>query len=183
MRIKPAHIPYIANKIILDLMHSSFVKIKDDNQKLIKITKEILEIDVLNERKLDEKAKELLESQEDEIEFMQIDRKNMFWMIKKKLASEFKFILDSEDRYNNISHKILKNLIDEDLINFNVSENRVKNLIFSSIMAYLKEYEKLEDVVYEKISNYKRKLIPGSEEYELVFEKLYQEELRKKGLL
>ncbi|HEC1804327.1 TPA: DUF507 family protein, partial [Campylobacter lari] len=26
-------------------------------------------------------------------------------------------------------------------------------------------------------------LIPGSEEYELIFEKLYQEELRKKGLL
>ncbi|WP_291952479.1 DUF507 family protein [Campylobacter sp.] len=183
MRIKPAHIPYIANKIILDLANSSFVKIKDDSQKLIKTAKEILEIDVLNERKLDEKTKELLESQEDEIEFMQIDRKNMFWMIKKKLADEFKFILDKEDRYNNLAHKILENLVNENLINYSVSENRVKNLIFSSIMTYLKEYEKLEDLVYEKISNYKRKLIPGSEEYDLVFEKLYQEELRKRGLL
>lgn len=104
-------------------------------------------------------------------------------MIKKKLASEFKFMLDKEDRYNNLAHKVLENLVNEDLINYNVSENRVKNLIFSSIMTYLKEYENLEDLVYEKISNYKRKLIPGSEEYELVFEKLYQEELRKKGLL
>ncbi|EAL6659623.1 DUF507 family protein, partial [Campylobacter coli] len=40
----------------------------------------------------------------------------------------------------------------------------------------------LEDEVYEKISNYKTKPIPGSEEYELIFEKLYQEELRKKGI-
>ncbi|EEP6734028.1 DUF507 family protein, partial [Campylobacter jejuni] len=52
----------------------------------------------------------------------------------------------------------------------------------SSIESYLKIYEKLEDEVYEKISNYKTKPIPGSEEYDLIFEKLYQEELRKKGM-
>ena len=28
-----------------------------------------------------------------------------------------------------------------------------------------------------------QKLIPGTEEYELVFEKLYEEELRKRGML
>ena len=63
-----------------------------------------------------------------------------------------------------------------------MSENRVKNLIFSSIEDYLKIYETIEDDVYDKISNYKNKPVPGSEEYELIFEKLYQEELRKKGM-
>ena len=160
MRIKLPHIPYIANKMMLDIANSSFVEIKDQLEKLKVCIIEVLEKDILNERKLDERVKELLEQQEDEMELMQVDRKNMFWLVKKKLEE----------------------LVENDYINFIVSENRVKNLIFSSIESYLKIYEKLEDEVYEKISNYKTKPIPGSEEYDLIFEKLYQEELRKKGM-
>ncbi len=182
MRIKLPHIPYITNKIMLDIAHSSFVEIKDNIEKLNPCIKQILEDDLMNERKLDERVKELLEQQEDEMELMQVDRKNMFWLVKKKLAPEFGVILNSEDRHNHLAHRILEELIESDYINFVVSENRVKNLIFSSIDDYLKIYEKLEDEVYEKISNYKTKPIPGSEEYELIFEKLYQEELRKKGM-
>ena len=59
-------------------------------------------------------------------------------------------------------------------------------IIFLSVNVieeYLKSYEKIEDEVIEKIEGYKRKLIPGTEEYELVFEKLYEEELRKQDML
>ncbi|MCW1359678.1 DUF507 family protein [Campylobacter sp. US33a] len=183
MRIKLPHVPYICNKIVLDMVNSSFIEIKDNIDNLNKSAREILEQDLAQERKLDEKAKELLQEQEEEMELMQVDRKNMFWLVKKKLAPDFGVILNSEDRYNNLAHKILENFVENDYINFNVSENRVKNLIFLSIESYLKIYEDLEDEVLEKILNYKKKLIPGSEEYELVFEKLYQEELRKKGML
>lgn len=182
MRIKLPHVPYIANKIVLDITNSSFIEIKDQLEKLHHHIKSILEQDLANEKKLDERARELLERQEDEMELMQVDRKNMFWLVKKKLAPEYGVIFDREDRHNHIAHQILSCLVEEDCINFIVSENRVKNLIFSSIDEYLKTYESIEDVVYDKISNYKSKPVPGSEEYELIFEKLYQEELRKKGM-
>ena len=182
MRIKLPHIPYIANKIMLDIANSSFIEIKDQLEKLNQSVKNVLEKDAMNEKKLDEKVKELLEEQEEEMELMQVDRKNMFWLVKKKLANDFGVILNSEDRHNHLAHQILNELIENDFINFVVSENRVKNLIFLSIENYLKIYEKLEDEVYDKIRNYKTKPIPGSEEYELIFEKLYQEELRKKGM-
>lgn len=182
MRIKLPHIPYIANKIMLDIVNSSFIEIKDQLEKLNQSVKNVLEKDAMNEKKLDERVKELLEEQEEEMELMQVDRKNMFWLVKKKLANDFGVILNSEDRHNHLAHQILNELIENDFINFVVSENRVKNLIFLSIENYLKIYEKLEDEVYDKISNYKTKPIPGSEEYELIFEKLYQEELRKKGM-
>ncbi|EAL6676920.1 TPA: DUF507 family protein, partial [Campylobacter jejuni] len=95
MRIKLPHIPYIANKMMLDIANSSFVEIKDQLEKLKVCIIEVLEKDILNERKLDERVKELLEQQEDEMELMQVDRKNMFWLVKKKLAPEFNVILDS----------------------------------------------------------------------------------------
>ena len=69
------------------------------------------------------------------------------------------------------------------MIDYKVSENRLKTIIYNAIEEYLKSYQKIEDEVYEKIDGYKQKLIPGTEEYELVFEKLYEEELRKRGML
>ncbi|HJE66514.1 MAG TPA: DUF507 family protein, partial [Campylobacter avium] len=95
MRIKQAHIPYIANKIVLDMVNSSFVELKDNSDNLLSKSKEILENDLFKERSLDERVKELLEEQEDEMEFMQIDRKNMFWLVKKKLAPDFDVILNN----------------------------------------------------------------------------------------
>ena len=133
MRIKQAHIPYIANKIVLDMVNSSFVELKDNSDNLLSKSKEILEKDLFKERSLDERVKELLEEQEDEMEFMQVDRKNMFWLVKKRLAPEFDVILNNEDRHNDLAHKILSAFVDNDFINFDVSENRIKNLIvFSS---------------------------------------------------
>ena len=55
------------------------------------------------------------------------------------------------------------------LVDYSVSENRVKNVIYGSIDEYLKSYEKIEDKVYEMMQNYKRKLIPGTDEYDLNF--------------
>ncbi|NGP56457.1 DUF507 family protein, partial [Helicobacter pylori] len=51
------------------------------------------------------------------------------------------------------------------------------------IDTYSKAYESIENEVHEKIKHYKRKLPVGSDEYELVFERLYEEELRRKGFL
>ena len=42
-------------------------------------------------------------------------------MIKKKLAPEFGVILSYEDRYSDLSHKILDSLYEADLINYDVS--------------------------------------------------------------
>lgn len=183
MRIKLPHTPYIAHKIAIDLLNSGFVKLLSGVEPISKYADEILTTDVKKERALEERVNELMQSNEDEMELMQVDRKNMFWLIKKRLASEFGVILTYEDRFSNVAHKILDKLLDENLIEYNVSENRVKNVIYSSIDNYLKTYEKIEDDVLDKIENYKRKLIPGTDEYNLVFEKLYQDELRKRGML
>lgn len=66
---------------------------------------------------------------------------------------------------------------------FSVSENRIRNVIFKSIDTYAKLYESVETEVGEKIKHYKRKLPIGSDEYELVFERMYEDELRRKGFL
>lgn len=183
MRIKDKHIPYIANKIALEVSSAAFVEVLDSLEKLNSRAQKILEDDLKKEKALDERVREILQEREDEIEFMQIDRANMFWRVKRELASEFGVIFNTEDRHNTLAHSILNDFLNENLINFTVSENRVRNLIFSAIEGYLKDYEKIEEIVLEKMQNRKRKVVRGSEEWDLVFEKLYQEELKRKGML
>ncbi len=182
MRLRLPHAPYVANKIAIDLANSKFVKLTKGIEPVAKIAQEILEEDLKKEHALEEHVREIIEENEEDIEFMLADQKQLFWMIKKRLAPEYDVILNYEDRFNHISHKILDVLKEEGLIKFNVPENRVKNIIYDAIEGYIKAYDEIEDVVLEKISNYKRKLIPGSEEYELIFKKLYEDELKKRGM-
>ncbi len=102
---------------------------------------------------------------------------------KKRLANDFDVNLNFEDRFSNIAHNIMDFLYEEDFIHFTVSDNQVKNLIANSTDQFIKGYDEADSLAYDKIKNYKRKLIPGTEDYELIFKRLYEEELIKKGLL
>ncbi|BDY12817.1 DUF507 family protein [Hydrogenimonas cancrithermarum] len=183
MKLNLAHAPYIANKIGIDLANAPFVEIKRGLEPVIEKAKEVIEADIKNERALEERVNELLEEKEDEIEFMRADVRQLFWMIKKKLAPEYGVILNNEERYSDLSHKILNELWEEDLIDYTVSENQVRGVIFKAIEDYMKSFEQIEDAVLEKMSHYKRELHPGTEEYDLIFERLYEEELRKRGMM
>lgn len=182
MRIKLPHAPYIARKISLDLLNSKLISMQKGMEAVTQASQELLEEDILKERALEEKVNNILDENENEIEFMQVDRKSMFWLIKKKLASEDDFNLNYEDRFNEISHKILETLWKKDLIEYNISENKVKNIIYSSIEAYIKNYGKIEDIVFDKIDAMAKKPVAGSVEYDILFEKLYEGELKKQGM-
>jgi hypothetical protein len=183
MRLRLPHAPYVANKIAIDLAGSGFVRLKKGLESVSKESLELIESDLKKEKALEEHVKEIIEENEEEIEYMLADPKQLFWLIKKRLAPDYDVILNFEERFNHLSHLILDTLVQKQLIEFKVPENRVKNLIFNSINGYIELYEKIEDEVLEKISHYKRKLIPGTEEFELVFQRLYEEELRKRGML
>ncbi len=183
MRLRLPHAPYVANKIALDLAQSKYVTLTSGVEPIAKIAQNLIEKNIHEEMAIEEKVKNILEENLEEIEFMRLDERQLFWMAKKKVAEEEDFILNWDDRYNSLSHAMLDHLIQDDLIDFDVSENIIRNIIFKGIDGYMKSFEEIEDVVIEKIGHYKRKLIQGTEEYELVFQKLYEEELKRKGFL
>jgi hypothetical protein len=182
MKIRLPHAPYIANKIAIDLLNSGYPTFKNGVEPIKETAQEIIEDDLKKELALEQRVEELLEENEDEMEFNRIDRRSMFWMIKKKIAKEYDVILSYEDRYNNVAHEILDKLWQEDLMDYSVAENTIKNVILTSLEEYVNSFEDIEDNVSEKIKGMKRELIPGSDEYNVVFERLYREELKKKGM-
>jgi hypothetical protein len=183
MKLRKQHSPYIARKITKDLINTPFVEIRKDKALITQECERILLEDIQKEIELDEAVSQILEEQEEEIEFYKADYKQLFWMTKKRLANEYGVNLNFEDRFSNIAHNVMDFLYEEDYIHFEVNDNQIKNIIASSINEFIKGYDEADSAAYEKIKNYKRKLIPGTEEYDIVFSRLYEEELVKKGLI
>ena len=183
MKLRKQHSPYIARKITKDLINTPFVEIRKDKSLITQECERILLEDIQKEIELDEAVSQILEEQEEEIEFYKADYKQLFWMTKKRLANEYGVNLNFEDRFSNIAHNVMDFLYEEDYIHFEVNDNQIKNIIASSINEFIKGYDEADSAAYEKIKNYKRKLIPGTEEYDIVFSRLYEEELVKKGLI
>jgi hypothetical protein len=182
MRIRLSHVPYIAKKIAIDISKNKNIKIETTLENIIEVSKEVLIHDLKQEKVLEERVNELIEEQEENFEFLSIDYKEVFSKAKRKLAKEYGVILNQEDRYNNIAHLILDELWQAEVISYKIAENKVKNMILTSIESYVNAFSEIEDIAFERIQNYKRKLVPGSEEYEMVFSKLYEEELVRRGL-
>ena len=182
MKLSQKSIPHIANKIAIELNKSGVVSMTRGLEAIIQEAEKVLTVNVDQEMALEEKVYEICEANEEEIEFMLADERQLFFMIKKKLAPEFNVILNYEERYSDISHKILDELYEEDLIHFDVTENRIKNIIYNAITAFIADSSEIDDAVMDKIHSYKRKFIPGTDEFEILYEKLYREELTKRGM-
>jgi hypothetical protein len=182
MKISLKTIPHIANKIAIDLNKSGVVTMTKGLEPIAKEAQKILENDIKQEMALEEKTHQICEANEEQIEFNLVDERQLFFMIKKKLAPEFGIILNYEERYSDLSHKILDELYEEDLIHFDVTENRIKNIIYNAIASFISEASVLDNLIMEKIKTYKKRYIPGTDEFDILYEKLYKEELTRRGM-
>ncbi|QSZ42818.1 DUF507 family protein [Sulfurimonas aquatica] len=182
MKISLKTIPHISNKIAIDLNKSGVVTMTRGLEPVAFEAQKILEENVKKEMALEDKVNDICDDNEEEIEFMLADERQLFFMIKKKLAPEFDVILNYEERFSDIAHKVLDELYEEDLIHFDVTENRIKNIIYNAMTSFLADTSEIEDAVMDKIRSYKRKFIPGTDEFEILHEKLYREEMTKRGM-
>jgi len=182
MKISLKTIPHISNKIAINLNLSGAVTMTKGLEAVAHEAEKILIDNVKKEMAIEEKAHEICDANEEEIDFMLADERQLFFMIKKKLAPEYDVILNYEDRFSDISHKILDELYEEDLIHFDVTENRIKNIIYNAITSFLADSSEIEDLVMDKIRTYKKRYIPGTDEFEILHEKIYREELNKRGM-
>ncbi|RTZ67960.1 MAG: DUF507 domain-containing protein [Tenericutes bacterium] len=183
MRLKPNQSEFVARKIAIDLVNAPFVKLLKGTDGVAQAAKEIIDKNLAKEKELDGKVKEILDEHYDDIELQQVDERQLFFMIKKRLAPDFDVIMNYDDRYSDISHKILDELYEEYLIEYEVNDNQVKNIIFNSFREFAKSYEEIDDIVYDKIRSLEKEVLAGSEEYEILYERYFKEELSRRGML
>ena len=183
MRLLANHIRFIAEKISRDLAMSKLVSFVRGDAPVVAVAIKHIGEEVKLEHIVDTEVNRIVEENDDNIDFYQADRRQLFWMIKRKVAADKGLILEKDDRFSNLAHRILDELYEEDLINYTIDETKIKNLISKAILDYGKRQDEIEDKVREKLTHYRRKIERGTEEYDILFAKLCEEELAKLGVL
>ena len=85
----------------------------------------------------------------------------------------------SEDRISHLAHKIVEKLWRDDLADF-PDEARALGAIKSAITSYFSVAEEVDQAVRNKLASYTQSKVPGSRDWEILYQKFYREEMAKR---
>ncbi len=85
----------------------------------------------------------------------------------------------SEDRVSHLSHKIAEKLWRDDLADF-TDEALALSAMKKAIAAFFAVDEEVDQAVRKKLASYAQAKVPGSREWEILYQKFFKEEMAKK---
>lgn len=87
----------------------------------------------------------------------------------------------SDDKIRHITHVALKGLIEKNVISHPADEGLVRREMQKVIVQELKVAEAIDEKVTKKLESYAKKIYEGSSEWEVMYQKFFEEECSKKG--
>lgn len=89
----------------------------------------------------------------------------------------------SREKTNRLSHLITDVLVASEDVVFVEDRDTIRQSVIQTLQALLKEEEQVEIQVRQKIGSQKREVLEGTEEWELLYRRYYQEEMRRLGVV
>ena len=86
----------------------------------------------------------------------------------------------SREKINHFSHLIINAFLEDENIEIFKADNDIRLEIVRVITEELMLEEEVDNKVRDMLSRYKQKLLEGSREWEIIYQKTYEEEMNKK---
>ena len=88
----------------------------------------------------------------------------------------------SREKIVRLSHQITDVLVASDEVEFIDDRDTIRQQIVQILTAMLRDEEKIELDVRKRITSQKKEILEGSEEWDVLHKKYYQDELRRLGI-
>lgn len=88
----------------------------------------------------------------------------------------------SDDKIRHITHIVLKAMLKQGTVTPLTDDGTIRREMRSTIERELKIAESIEEKVTKKLESYSKKIYEGSSEWEVLYQKFFEEEASKKGL-
>lgn len=85
----------------------------------------------------------------------------------------------SEDRQSHWAHILVNGIYQSDLVDYS-DEDMALRLAKKAVVEFVREDQELDRKAREKVSSLKRGVMEGTSEWEILYRKYYEEELKKK---
>jgi hypothetical protein len=90
-------------------------------------------------------------------------------------------VILSEGRQTHFAHVIIDGLYDDDLVDYS-DDDAAMRAAKRAIQNFLKEEDNIDTMIRQKVMSLKKTVIEGSTEWDTMYSKYYEEELKKRGL-
>lgn len=88
----------------------------------------------------------------------------------------------SRDKVNKLAHTVADALASIDQVEFVEDRNTIRMEVRRILEELLKEEEKLDQAARQKIETQKRTITEGTQEWDILYRKYYNEEVKKLGI-
>lgn len=88
----------------------------------------------------------------------------------------------SREKIVRISHQVTDVLVASDDVDFIDDRDTIRQQIVQILTLMLRDEEKIELEVRKRITSQKKEILEGSEEWDVLHKKYYQDELRRLGI-
>ena len=88
----------------------------------------------------------------------------------------------NRDKVNKVAHVVTDALADVKEVDFLEDHNTVRLEVRKLLEELLNQEEKIDQSARHKIENQKRTILEGSQEWDILYRKYYQEEVKKLGM-
>jgi len=191
MLLSRAFIAYLARQLTKRLVTGPLEAGDDD---LVRETVDGLIVEELSvEDRINDEVRELLGQYADYMRREGVSYQDMFKRTKRMLLAERKIVRSSgretgdrmklsREKINEISHKMAAQLRRTPRVKFKMEWNDVRLEIVRALTEILQTEDKIDHAARVKIKSQKREIPEGSEEWDLLFRRYYDEESKKYGI-
>ena len=88
----------------------------------------------------------------------------------------------SRDKVNKVAHVVTDGLAEIDELDFIEDRNTIRLEVRKILEDLLNQEEKIDQAARHKIENQKRTILEGSQEWDILYRKYYNEEVKKLGI-
>jgi hypothetical protein len=88
----------------------------------------------------------------------------------------------SRDKLNKLAHTVADTLADIDAVGFNEDRNTIRQEARKALEGLLMEEARIDTAARQKIASQRKIILEGSQEWEILYRKYYNEEVRKLGI-
>ncbi|SHK23283.1 DUF507 family protein [Thermocrinis minervae] len=182
MRLPEKLVERIANRILEELTSEGLIEVEDPYLFLKKI-KAIFQKVEEEERLLDEKTREILREKLELLEESSLDYRTAYRVVRTKLAEEMKIHTNRRERMNQIASLIKDMIMEDQTVEIYDEPHVIRNRIRKILMEAVKEEEEIDKEVRERIRSYSRRIVEGTPEWNHLYRRIYEDALRRRGLL
>ncbi len=162
-------------------------------QRVSDIISETISNELLAEDKLNEEVRTLLDDYSEYMRREGVSYQEMFRRAKNTLIAQRKIVRAtgrdtgdamklSRDKITDVSHKLVAHLKKTREVRLKKDPNEIRLEIVKAMTEILSTEEKVDRAARDKVRSMKRDIPEGSEEFDLLHQRYYGEELKKLGI-